>query len=263
MCRLAAYTGPQIALQEMIIAPMHSLLEQSQYATEAKLKVSGDGFGVAWYGESPEPGLYRDILPAWTDGNLPNLCRAIRSPLFLAHVRASTTGGVARVNCHPFTYQNLSFMHNGQIPDFEDKRRHLESYLPDHLFHFRKGHTDSELIFLLLVANGVMDQPKRACERVLELLRIVALDAQKPTRLSCVFSNGEQLFAFRHSSDKRSPSLYVSDPLKTGGLAIASEPLDGIVQNWNLVPESHFIIVSGNQAVREPLDIRPLSDALN
>ena len=29
--------------------------------------VNADGFGLAWYGERPEPGLYRDVMPAWSD----------------------------------------------------------------------------------------------------------------------------------------------------------------------------------------------------
>ena len=55
-----------------------------------------DGFGIAWYGERAEPGRFRDILPAWSDCNLRSLSRQIRSPLFLAHVRAATHGGTRR-----------------------------------------------------------------------------------------------------------------------------------------------------------------------
>ena len=85
MCRLAAYIGPSIPLARVIIDPAHSLLEQSQCATEAKITVQGDGFGFAWYDGDRGPGLYRDVLPAWSDGNLPNLCQMTRSNLFVAH----------------------------------------------------------------------------------------------------------------------------------------------------------------------------------
>jgi len=101
MCRLTAYLGPEIALEYIIVTPSHSLFEQSQAATEAKLSTNGDGFGISWYGDDQIPGLYRDVLPAWSDGNLPNLCRMVKSHLFLAHVRASTVGEVTRVNCLP------------------------------------------------------------------------------------------------------------------------------------------------------------------
>jgi len=88
MCRLAAYLGSSRPLSEIILDPRHSLIAQSQEALEAKLSVNGDGFGFAWYGAKPEPGLYKDILPAWSDNNLLSLCQHISAPLFLAHVRA-------------------------------------------------------------------------------------------------------------------------------------------------------------------------------
>lgn len=47
MCRLAAYLGPRRPLADVIVAPRHSLLVQSQDAQEAKLAVNGDGFGIA------------------------------------------------------------------------------------------------------------------------------------------------------------------------------------------------------------------------
>ncbi|MCC6204161.1 MAG: class II glutamine amidotransferase, partial [Hyphomicrobiales bacterium] len=122
MCRWAAYLGDDVFLEDIVTAPCHSLIAQSHHALEAKTPTNGDGFGVAWYGERPEPGLYRDILPAWSDPNLKSICRQIRSGLFLAHVRASTGGATSRANCHPFVCGRWSFMHNGQIGGFERLR---------------------------------------------------------------------------------------------------------------------------------------------
>src|SRR3712207_2560831 len=104
MCRWAAYHGEPLFLDEIISAPAHSLIAQSLSATLAKTPTNGDGFGIAWYGERPEPGLYRDIMPAWADCNLKSLARQIRSSLFLAHVRAATYGATRRDNCHHFAY---------------------------------------------------------------------------------------------------------------------------------------------------------------
>lgn len=83
-------------------APRHSLLTQSLHAIEAKLSINGDGFGISWYSEGQAPGLYRDVLPAWADDNLTQLCRMVRSQLFDAHNCASTVGETSRANCHPF-----------------------------------------------------------------------------------------------------------------------------------------------------------------
>ncbi len=241
MCRLAAYQGPAIPIENIVVLPQHSLLEQSQSATEAKLAVNGDGFGIAWYGDDKRPGLYRDILPAWSDGNLTSICRMVKSRLFLAHVRASTTGETSRVNCHPFTYGKWSFMHNGQVPNIGAIRRHVETMLPDDLYYARRGTTDSELIFLLLLANGLVDDPVAASEKAIKICEAALEGTTQPNKFACVFSNGSEIFGFWHSSNKLSPTLYTSSKLDNGGLALASEPLDGQGDSWSNVPEDSFV----------------------
>ena len=258
MCRLAAYLGPEIPLENIIIAPKHSLLEQSQSANEAKLAVNGDGFGLSWYGRQQNPGLYKDVLPAWSDGNLSSICRMIHSSIFLAHVRASTVGETSRVNCHPFAFNNWSFMHNGQIAQFDTIRRRLESSLSDKYYHFRRGTTDSELLFLLLLSNGLIENPKAAIETVIAMITCARKQCWKPSRLTCVISDGESLYAFRYSCDGKSPTLYISGNLDSGGRAICSEPLDGERSNWSAIPESHFVTLSSPGSFAEPLNV-PLS----
>ncbi len=255
MCRLAAYSGPAIPLERVIVTPRHSLLEQSYGATEAKLAVNGDGFGISWYGQDERPGQYRDVLPAWSDGNLSSICRMVCSSLFLAHVRASTIGETSRANCHPFVHKSWSFMHNGQIASFANIRRQLEASLPDDLYYARRGTTDSELFFLLLLANGLTRHPKTACEAIVSMIRSIQGNTKKPNRITCVFSDGRTLYALRHACDERSPSLYVSEKLDSQGRAFASEPLDGCQRNWSVVPENQFACLSGDELTMEPLTI--------
>jgi glutamine amidotransferase len=71
MCRWIAYRGETIPLEQYVTAPAHSLVVQSQRALESTASTNGDGFGMGWYGEHPEPGLYREVRPAWSDENLP------------------------------------------------------------------------------------------------------------------------------------------------------------------------------------------------
>ncbi len=135
-------------------------MTQSHCALEGRTATNGDGFGIAWYGTRPEPGLYRDILPAWSDPNLRSLCRQIRSGLFLAHVRASTGGATSRANCHPFVAGRWTFMHNGQIEGFETVRRAMEAELSDEAYQRIEGTTDSELLFLSMIEEGLERDPK-------------------------------------------------------------------------------------------------------
>lgn len=238
MCRLAAYSGPPIPLENIIVQPRHSLLDQSRHASEAKLAVNGDGFGIAWYDRDRAPGLYRDVLPAWADSNLTNLCRMVRSRLFIAHVRASTVGETSRQNCHPFTYGRWSFCHNGQVPHLPSIRRDMEQALPDHLYAARQGSTDSEMIFLTLLANGLDDDPQRAFEKTIASIG----QGPSPVKLTCVLSDGQSVFGFRHASSGSAPTLYVSGRLDNGGRAFASEPLDG--ESWGTVPQDQVVTLT-------------------
>ncbi|MEP0940370.1 MAG: class II glutamine amidotransferase [Rhizobiaceae bacterium] len=259
MCRLAAYCGPPIPLENIVINPNHSLVIQSQVAEEAKLAVNGDGFGLAWYGSphahahvpNMQPALYKEIMPAWANPNLLHLCRAISAPVFLAHVRASTFGGASYQNCHPFTHGRWSFVHNGQIGGFSHLRRRLENLLPDELFATRLGITDSELLFLLIVSYGLENDPRQACsdaiDRIVELHRDFGANLP-PLRLTFVLSDGEALYGYRYSSDGRAPTLYLCEDLDHGGVVLASEPLDGVQYQWRMIDEGAMVEVNQDGA---------------
>ena len=126
MCRWIAYRGEPITLDRYVTNPSNSLVAQSISALEATVSVNGDGFGLGWYGEHPEPGLYREIRPAWSDENLRYLCRHLRSHLFFAHVRAATGTPITRVNCHPFACGVWLFMHNGFVGGWTRLRKRFQ-----------------------------------------------------------------------------------------------------------------------------------------
>ncbi len=246
MCRWAAYLGPETWLEDIILSPCHSLVAQSHDAHEAKTRTNGDGFGVAWYGQRSEPGLYRDILPAWSDQNLHSLARQIRSRLFLAHVRAATGGLTSRSNCHPFASGRWSFMHNGQIGDFARLRRRLEAHLSDHVYAQKQGSTDSELIFLLMLECGLDSDPAGASERMVKTV-IAEAEAAGVTpflRLTAAFSDGDWLYAVRYATDAFAPTLYTATLAPSSGICVVSEPLDGEAANWMAVPPGSFVTVS-------------------
>src|ERR1051325_1589780 len=159
MCRWIAYRGETVALEHYVTAPAHSLIEQSMRAVEALSSINGDGFGLGWYAGHDEPGLYREVRPAWSDENLRHLCRHIRSHLFFAHVRASTGTATTRPNCHPFAHGRWMFMHNGQFGDWSLIRRQAEALIPDAFYRSRVGTTDSEAIFLAILGAGADEDP--------------------------------------------------------------------------------------------------------
>lgn len=256
MCRWAAYIGEPTFLEEIVTAPCHSLIAQSHHALEAKTPTNGDGFGVAWYGARPEPGLYRDILPAWSDPNLKSLCRQISSPLFLAHVRASTGGATSRMNCHPFVHGRWSFMHNGQIGGFDKLRRRLEATISDELYDRLEGTTDSELLFILMLQAGLDGDPQAAAERAAAAVIAAAMQTgvTPHLRFTAAFSDGERLYAIRYATDAFAPTLYIGETRRTRGRCLVSEPFDREGCEWQAVPPGSFVTLG-----QDGLTIRPFT----
>ncbi|WP_299847232.1 class II glutamine amidotransferase [uncultured Roseovarius sp.] len=239
MCRWAAWVGAPVFLEEIVSRPNHSLIVQSQQADECKTATNADGFGVAWYDQKPEPGLYRDVYPAWSDPNLAAVAAQVKSRLFLAHVRASTGSAISRNNCHPFAVGRWSFMHNGQVGGFETIRKQVDMAVPDHLYSHRKGATDSEAIFLMALGLGLDERPVEAMEEaVLQMQRLSEARGTTPhMRLSVAYSDGTHLYAVRYASDSRAPTLYYRHCERLGGYMVVSEPLISDVQGWVAVPQ--------------------------
>jgi predicted glutamine amidotransferase len=241
MCRWIAYRGDTIPLEHYVTAPAHSLIEQSLRALEGTVATNGDGFGLGWYGEHPEPGLYREVRPAWSDDNLRYLCRHIQSHLFFAHVRAATATPTTRPNCHPFASGRFMFMHNGVIGNWPRSRRPIEALIPDALYGSRIGTTDSEAVFLAIMGAGASDDPIGATVRTLaRLTDIVNANGRQPLRFTAALADGESLYAFRYAVNDKSNTLYYRS--SGSSVVLASEPLDKNRAVWTPVPDNHLVI---------------------
>ncbi len=245
MCRFVAYHGQPVFMDEVLALPSLSLVSQAMGAREAKTVVNADGFGFGWYGERPTPGVYRSVLPAWSDPNLMSLASQIRSGLFLAHVRSATTGDVALANCHPFSVGRMVFIHNGQIGGYGRIRRHVDFLIDAAHWTHRHGTTDSEAIFLAALSRGLERDPVTAFATVLADVRraMIAAAVDAPLRFAAAFSDGERLFAFRWASDHKAPTLYFRR--EPGGTIVASEPFDDDRAAWTPVPVNAVLTVEG------------------
>lgn len=243
MCRWIAYSGEPIFIEELVTVPEQSLIVQSRRAREAKSVVNADGFGLGWYAERPEPGVFRDLRPAWSDENLLSIARQIRSRLFFAHVRASTGTAISRANCHPFSLGRWMFMHNGGIPDWEEVRRPVEAAIPDDLFRHRGGTTDSEAMFLLLLANGLETDAAAAYRRTIGFIETVLARAgiEKPLRVTAAASDGHSIHALRYSTLIAPETLYIRHLKRADGMLMASEPLDAGRTDWEAVPPQSLV----------------------
>jgi len=247
MCRWMAYKGQSVYLDEWILNSEHSLIDQSKSADMTKYEVNGDGFGVGWYGDKKEPGLFRSIRPAWNNANLKSLASHVSSPLFLAHVRAATGTPIQETNSHPFKYKNWLMVHNGLIHEFGSLKKEILSLINSDYFLYICGSTDSELIFYLLLTNGLEKDIKFATEKTIQQIESIAekYNIKPALRMTLGISDGESVWAIRYSSHANSSTLFYSMDEENGqaNVLVVSEPLDSCDRCWTPVDENtimHF-----------------------
>ncbi len=273
MCRLAAYMGPEIFISSLVTEPKHSLIHQSYHAKERIEPLNGDGFGIGWYAPQfcDTPAMFKEVSPAWSNQNLRDVARVTKSSCIFAHVRAATIGGhLSRTNCHPFTWKNYMFMHNGTVFGFEKIRRSLRRQLSDETYEMVKGTTDSEHIFGLF-ADRVADFTEPTLDNLAESLIGAIGDIEKlksdagidtPSTLNLVLSDGSRMVATRYvTRGDDSNSLYFASAgqysciegvchMDEGedAFLVVSEPLDGS-QTWQRVVNNHMILVDEHKQV--------------
>lgn len=191
---------------------------------------NGDGTGLGWYEHRVEPALFRSITPAWGDENLLELATEIRTPLFLAHVRAGTGTPVQRTNCHPFRYRNWLFVHNGYVSGYSRLRRDLLMAVDPDLFGNIAGSTDSELMFHLALTFGLTDDPIAGIARMAGFVEATAAAAnlgEPALQMTVGVSDGIRLYAARYASGPEANTLFVSeDPQSVRMLYPDNEPVE-------------------------------------
>ena len=254
MCRLLGYLGPSIQLDRILIKPEHSLIIQSYKPQEMTSGLlNADGFGIGWYDSKPNtlPYVYRNILPIWNDANLPPLARYIKTGCFLGYVRSATSNlSVDMINCQPFSYQKISFIHNGFIDDFRSTLyRPIRNQLSDYAYQRIEGTTDSEHIFALIVNELDNDSSlslKQALNNTIVNLATMAESNNIELSANIVLSDGKELAACRYANRKQSPSLYYikDDSQYDNAVIVASEPL--FKGDWVSFPEESIIGVGEN-----------------
>ncbi|MGA5412510.1 class II glutamine amidotransferase [Streptomyces pseudogriseolus] len=262
MCRWLAYSGTPILLENLLYRPVHSLIDQSLHARMGVETTNGDGFGIGWYmPDKDSPAVVRDIGPAWSDRNLREIAGHVVSPLFFAHIRASTGTAVQQTNCHPFRYGRWMWMHNGAIEGFPLLRRDLALAVRPDLFPHIEGSTDSEMMFYLALTFGLEDDPRGAVARMAGLVERTGREhgVAYALQMTVAVTDGVRLWAFRYSTQRQSRSLFYSSRVETlkslhpdvaflrdiadDARLIVSEPLGDLPGAWNEVPEGSYGVV--------------------
>ena len=281
MCRWLAYSGSPVLIEDLLLKPQHSLIDQSLHSRLGAETTNGDGFGVGWYGVGDTPGVFHSIEPAWNDRNLRELAAHIESPVVFAHIRASSGSPVQQTNCHPFRHGRWLWMHNGVVREFPTVKRDLVLAIDPSLYASIEGSTDSEVFFFLALTLGLEDDPPAAVASAVGLIEETGRrhGVEHPIQMTVATTDGEKVWAFRYSSEHESRSLFYSTKVATlrelypdlevlrtvsdHSRLIVSEPLRDLPGAWNEVPESSYGVVhrEGHDELREFTPSSPLAVA--
>jgi gamma-glutamyl hercynylcysteine S-oxide hydrolase len=218
VCRHLAYLGSPRTLHDLVVAPPHSLYEQSWAPRRQRHgTINVDGFGVGWYVDTRRaPVRYRRAQPIWTDASFESLAPTISSASLVAAVRSATPGTAADESAAaPFTFDRWLFSHNGRLHDWPTARKALwprAADVPD----TRVG-VDSALLFGLALAGW--QAGASLVDGLLDAARAVV--DHGGGRLTMLAADGTSI-----------AGLVLGEPLHVlvsgGGVVIASEPdVDG------------------------------------
>jgi glutamine amidotransferase len=247
MCRHLAYLGPPVPLGTVLLDSPHGLLHQSwQPRRQAHGLMNADGFGVGWYVDGdPAPARYRRDRPMWTDANLPDLARVIRSSAVLAAVRSGTDGmGHAEGAAAPFRDGRWLFSHNGAMPGWPASAATLAAAVPPERLLRLDASSDSALLWA--ITHAALDNGTALPAALTQTVRAAAV-AAPDARLNLLAHDGATIAATTWGdtlcwrADQR-------------GVVVASEPFDD-EPGWHDVPD-HSLLTATPDGVRvDPLEI--------
>ena len=161
MCRVLAYLGEPILLEDLLYKPDVSFVNQMHKASlYPRLNLAGSGL-LAWDARSEEPWLpfvHRTTELAIYDRNLRALARKVKATCLLAHLRGvayDTRAVINQQNLHPFLFDGarLALAHNGQLARFDEMKFALLPYIEPELARMIRGSTDTEWVYALLLSQ--------------------------------------------------------------------------------------------------------------
>ena len=258
MCRIFGF-------RSQIISQVHSSLVSADNALMNQSPKHPDGWGVAYYVENT-PQLVRSLSTAINDKLFKKVSGLVAAQTVLAHLRKATIGNQNILNTHPFQHGRWTFVHNGNIKNFDQHRSQLENWISPIFKRLLLGETDSEVLFFIILteiyqkaqqlgkAPHQLTLKETAFSAKAAILKITQLvgpcnsnDAAEPTETFLTFvltdgdlmlgyQGGKNLYYSTHKTrcpDRNHCTFFnnsCENPIKTGGvnhLIFSSEPLKG------------------------------------
>jgi len=257
MCRMiGCFSQSPVDLNYPLLDAPYALIRQSKQDRAGK--THRDGWGIACWNGDFAPLVQKNFEPAFDDVVFGEKSSHLRAPVWIAHVRAASSGNVRLENTHPFHYGSWAWAHNGTIIKPLDLLSEIimDNVAPD-FRELRRGSTDSELCFLLFLtelfrrsdgdfANPPMEIITSSMRAVVNFLYTITTPLkQNPPTMNFMTSNGKILVATRWGKSLwslQSTRKNESDGnMNSSAVYVASEPFDD--DDWTEAPDHSLVTI--------------------
>ena len=199
-----------------------------------------DGWGIAANGETAR--AYKEPLAATKSATFKDQLASHKSKAALLHLRWATPGmAINEVNTHPFTYQDISFIHNGSISPFDC----LDPLIDKKYLQLAKGSTDSERYFLYLLTqiekHGFIEGVKQGLSYIknnctFSSINMMIINDQS-FMAACIYNQDKIPQKFKEDTDY----YHLKYTKKDGQVVVASSGWNQ--DGWEEIPNGSVLVV--------------------
>jgi predicted glutamine amidotransferase len=236
MCRLLGF----VSTQEHSIAEIAGADFKTFSALSEK---HGDGWGVASIDNHNHTNLVVEPTRAKDSSKFADVTTNLKSDGALLHLRWATQGlQINEGNSHPFTFGDISFMHNGDIKPAAS----LDQYVDPELKSAMRGDTDSERYFYSIISAS---KKSDLIQGTLDAVRNIKNNLSYSSINAMILTPEKYLVVCEHNNDRipagEGPDYYELFYRKDEkGLLVSSTGWNQT--GWTLIPNHTLAVIDRN-----------------
>ena len=198
--------------------------------------------------EGKNTDLYKEPVAATKSANFKQQLESHKSTSALLHLRwATACMAINENNTHPFTYKDISFIHNGSISPFDC----LDPLIDNKYLSLAKGTTDSERYFLFLLTqtekHGFVEGVKSGLTYIKNNCSYSSINMMITNKdlfaAACVYNQEKIPDRFKEQSDY----YHLKYHQKNGQVIVASSGWDQ--SGWIEIPNGSLLLVQADKSV--------------